>query len=65
MATKAIYYLAAEDTEADPSVIVDAGNGSFPLVEPNGSVGWIIRISEALTQYIPHPRVLLVEENEG
>lgn len=61
---RTIYYLAAEGTEDAPSVVVDDLDGSYPIVENNGSAGWMVRISETLMQYIPYSRVLLVEESE-
>lgn len=61
---RALYYLAAEDTEAAHSSAVDLGQGAYPKVRYLGSQGYLVEISASLRQVIPNSRVILCEETD-
>lgn len=61
---RALYYLAAEDTEAAPASAVDLGQGSYPKVRYLGSQGYLVELSGTLRQIIPNSRVILCEETD-
>jgi hypothetical protein len=62
---RALYYLAAEDTEDAPSTAVDLGDGNYPKVEDLGARGYLVRLSGSLRRVIPHHRVILMEETDS
>lgn len=61
---KDLAWLDAEDTEAAPSTVSDAGDGTFPKVEYNGSQGVVYRSSANNRTVIPWHRVLKVVETQ-
>lgn len=60
--TRALYFLAAGDEEADPSSYVDLDNGSYPKVHPAGALGYRVELTSSISRIIPHARVLFCEE---